>query len=158
MRNLYNLKYLALFFSVLIFVSCDEEEDSVPVEEFSIIPASIQGRPNEILGCVEITERTVEISVYDHQLIDGDIVNIVANGETIISNVELDGPNNPYTVSYTFTNNGFNYVALVAQNTGDIFPNTCAMSINGAEFVLQSTLEYNGAYDVIALGYDVSCY
>ena len=157
MRNLYNLKYLALFFSFLIFVSCEEEEDSVTVEEFSIIPSTLEGRPNEILGCVEITERSVSIEVWDHQTIDGDIVTIYANGQVIISNVELDGPANPVVVNYTFPNNGFNYIALVAQNEGDIPPNTCAVSIDGTQFVLGANLQTNGAMNVVVSGYDIYC-
>ena len=157
MRNLYNLKYLALLFSFLIFVSCEEEEESVTIEEFSIIPSSLYGRPNDVLGCVEIDQRSVSIEVWDHGIVDGDIVTIVANGSEIISTVELDGPDNPITVNYTFTNNGFNYVALVAQNEGDIPPNTCAVSIDGTQFVLGANLQTNGAMNVVVTGYDVFC-
>ena len=158
MRNLYNLKYLALFFALTIFVSCEEDEnESVTVEEFSIIPSTLDGRPNEVLGCVEITERSVSIEVWDHQTIDGDIVTIYANDNVIISNVELDGPDNPYVVNYTFPNNGYNYIALVAQNEGDIPPNTCAVSIDGTQFVLGANLQTNGAMNVVVSGYDVYC-
>jgi hypothetical protein len=157
MRNLYIVKYLVLFFALTIFVSCEEEEDSVTVEEFSIIPSFLEGRPIEVLGCVEISERSVTIEVWDHQTIDGDIVTIYANDEIIISNVELDGPSNPYVVNYTFTNNGFNYLALVAENEGDIPPNTCAVSIDGTQFVLGANLETNGAMNIVVTGYDVFC-
>lgn len=158
MKNLYILKYLVLFFALTIFVSCEEEEESVTVEEFSIIPSTLNGRPNEVLGCVEIDQRSVSIEVWDHGIIDGDIVTIVANGSEIISTVELDGPDNPTTVNYTFTNNGFNYVALVAQNEGDIPPNTCTVSINGTPFILSANLQTNGAMNVVVTGYDVYCY
>jgi hypothetical protein len=76
MKNLYNLKYLALFFSFLIFVSCEEEDDSVTVEVNSIIPSTLNGRPNVTLGCIEIDQRDVTIQVWDHGIIDGDIVTI----------------------------------------------------------------------------------
>ena len=158
MKNLYIFKYLFLFFALTIFVSCEEEEESVTVEEFSIIPSTLNGRPNEVLGCVEIDQRSVSIEVWDHGIVDGDIVTIVANGSEIISTVELNGPDNPTTVNYTFTNNGFNYVALVAQNEGDIPPNTCTVSINGTPFILSANLETNGAMNVVVTGYDVYCY
>lgn len=82
----------------------------------------------------------------------------MANGSEIISTVELNGPDNPTTVNYTFTNNGFNYVALIAQNKGDIPPNTCTVSINGTPFILSANLETNGAMNVVVTGYDVYCY
>ena len=157
MRNLYNLKYLALFFSFLIFVSCEEEEDSVTVEVNSIIPSTLNGRPNVTLGCIEIDQRDVTIQVWDHGIIDGDIVTIYANGSPILSNELLDGPDNPASVTYTFTNNGYNYLALEAQNEGDIPPNTCTVYVNGVPFILEANLDTNGAVNVVVTGYDVFC-
>jgi hypothetical protein len=157
MKNLYNLKYLALFFSFLIFVSCEEEDDSVTVEVNSIIPSTLNGRPNVTLGCIEIDQRDVTIQVWDHGIIDGDIVTIYANGSPILSNEELDGPDNPAFVTYTFTNNGYNYLALEAQNEGDIPPNTCTVMVDGVPFILEANLDTNGAVNVVVTGYDVFC-
>ena len=157
MKNLYNLKYLALFFSFLVFVSCEEEDDSVTVEVNSIIPSTLNGRPNVTLGCIEIDQRDVTIQVWDHGIIDGDIVTIYANGSPILYNEESDGPDNPAFVTYTFTNNGYNYLALGAQNEGDIPPNTCTVMVDGVPFILEANLDTNGAVNVVVTGYDVFC-
>jgi hypothetical protein len=160
-----NLKYLFLSLLSIFIISCEEEESSsdddnnVPVEvnEISIIPSSTSGRPNNYLGCIEISSRITTIEVWDHGQIDGDIVSIIANGNVIIDQQVLDGPGNPIVTDYDFGYNGFNYVTLYAHNLGDIPPNTCTIAINGVEFILEANLDANGSVDVIVGGYGVDC-
>ncbi|MFT5104269.1 MAG: hypothetical protein ACI86C_001933 [Candidatus Latescibacterota bacterium] len=158
------IKYLLplLLAFAFTFTSCEEEEaaqeeEQVEVNETSIIPSSTAGRPNNYLGCVTISSRITTIEVWDHGQIDGDIVSIFANGTTLIDQIELDGPGNPISRDYDFGYNGFNYVTLFAHNLGDIPPNTCTVSINGSEFILEANLDANGAIDVIVGGYGVDC-
>ncbi|MAP79681.1 MAG: hypothetical protein CL526_01205 [Aequorivita sp.] len=159
------LKYLlpAFFAFALLFISCEKEDDADPepeqieVNEESIIPSSNMGRPNNYLGCIEISSRITTISVWDHGTVDGDIVSIIANGNTIIDEQTLNGPSDPISVDYDFGYNGYNYVTLYAHNLGDIPPNTCTVAINGVEFVLEANLDANGAVDVIVQGYGVDC-
>ncbi|MBX2828397.1 MAG: hypothetical protein KTR22_09545 [Flavobacteriaceae bacterium] len=162
---MFSTKYfvpILLLFSLFI-VSCEEEEDTTPepevieVNESSVIPSSTSGRPNNYLGCIEISSRITTIQVWDHGQIDGDIVSIIANGQTIINQQVLDGPSNPITVDYDFGFNGFNYVTLFAHNLGDIPPNTCTIAINGVEFILEANLDANGSVDVIVDGFGVNC-
>ena len=152
------------FIFALLFTACEKEEDepaqeeeTVEVNSASIIPSSSSGRPNNYLGCVQINSRITSIEVWDHGQIDGDIVSIIANGNRIIDQVELDGPGNPVRVDYDFGFNGFNYVTLFAHNLGDLPPNTCTIAINGVEFILEANLEANGAIDVIVGGFGVDC-
>ncbi len=160
------LKYLfaTLFLFGMIFTSCEteeepeeEEQEVIEVNEVSIIPSSTSGRPNQKLGCIEISSRITTIQVWDHGQIDGDIVSIYANGATLINQQTLAGPDSPITVDYDFGFNGFNYVTLFAHNLGDIAPNTCTIAINGVEFVLEANLDTNGSIDVIVSGYGVDC-
>lgn len=145
------------------FISCDsffeeeEEEEVINVNSFSIAPITTKGRPNNYLGCVEISSRITTIQVWDHGQIDGDIVSIIANGNTLINEQELSGPDNPISVSYDFEFNGFNYVTLFAHNLGNIAPNTCTVAINGVEFILEANLDANGFVDVVVGGFGVEC-
>lgn len=132
-------------------------EEQVDVNQSSIIPSTTSGRPNNLLGCIEIGSRITTIEVWDHGQIDGDVISIYANGQTIISEEVLDGPSNPITTTYDFGFNGYNYVTLYAHNLGDIPPNTCTIAINGVQFVLEANLDANGSVDVIVGGYGVSC-
>lgn len=162
---MFKLKYLLPIFmlSFLVFTSCEEEEDpeeeeqQVEINSTSIIPSSTSGRPNNYLGCIEVSSRITTIQVWDHGQIDGDIVSIIANGNTIINEQVLDGPSNPISVDYDFGFNGFNYVTLFAHNLGSISPNTCTIAINGVEFILEANLDANGSVDVIVNGYGVDC-
>jgi len=160
------LKYLLpiIFMAAFTFSSCEKDEDEpeqqeeeIDVNLTSIIPSSTLGRSNNYLGCVEIGSRITSIEVWDHGVIDGDIVSIIANGDRIIDEVELDGPNNPVSRDYDFGFNGFNYLVLYAHNEGDISPNTCTVAINGVEFILEANLSTNGSFDIIVDGYGVDC-
>lgn len=163
-KHLKIMKKIYLLFALFIalFISCDTEDDTVQEEEIevnmsSIIPSSTAGRFNNILGCVEISSRITTIEVWDHGQIDGDIVSIIANGNTIINERTLDGPDNPISVDYNFGFNGFNYITLFAHNLGDIPPNTCTISINGVEFILEANLEANGSVNIVVEGFGVDC-
>lgn len=161
--KLLKLLSLVFIFATVALTSCskeddsEEEEEQVLVNEFSIIPSTTLGRPNETQGCVEIFERQALIEVWDHATIDGDIVSIIANGETIIDEQMLDGPGNKISVNYDFGYNGFNSLVLYAHNLGSLYPNTAAISVNGVEFVLEAYLETNGAIDIVVTGYGVTC-
>ncbi|PKP25343.1 MAG: hypothetical protein CVU03_08300 [Bacteroidetes bacterium HGW-Bacteroidetes-2] len=162
MKPLKNVFLFMLF--AFVFYSCETEENSpepepeeIQVNQISIIPSSNLGRPNTNLGCIEISSRITNIEVWDHQTIDGDIISIIANGQTIIDQQTLNGPSNPISTSYDFGFNGFNYLTLYAHNLGDIPPNTATIAINGVEFVLEANLDANGSIDVIISGYGVDC-
>ncbi len=163
MKKTHLTHLLLMFFISLSYFSCIEEdepevyEEEVYVNETSITPSLTNGRPNTYLGCVEIGERSTTIEVWDHGQIDGDIISLIANGDTIIDERTLDGPGNPITVTYTFDYNGFNYITLYAHNLGDIPPNTCTVAINGVEFILEANLDANGYVDIVVSGYGVSC-
>jgi len=165
MKKILLNKFTLTVFASLFLFSCikddslkdEDDEDDVKVNTTSIIPSSTGGKPNQKQGCIEISKRQVEIEVWDHGQIDGDIVSVVANGETIIDQVTLDGPSNKKRVTYTFDYNGFNYLTMKAHNEGDIPPNTCTISINGKEFVSSQNLQTNGAFDIVVLGYGVTC-
>jgi hypothetical protein len=85
MKKLAYLKTLlwAIFLGSLI-IACEEEEEEppVPVNETPIAPSSTNGRPNKYLGCVEIANRNVDIEVWDHGTIDGDIISLIVNRES----------------------------------------------------------------------------
>ena len=153
---------LKLFIPILLLcsmtlISCKKDDPEVVINDTSIIPTSNLDRPNIYLGCIEISTRITNIKAWDHGQIDGDIVSIIANGEVIVNEQMLDGPLDPISVDYDFGYNGYNYVTLYAHNLGSIPPNTCTISINGTEYVLEANLEANGSVDIVVGGYGVSC-
>lgn len=137
---------------VLTFTSCSKDDGPTRNNE-SIIPDSFLDRLNEHLGTVEVGNREITISVWDHGQIDGDIISIYVNGDEIIAERTLNGPADKYVVTTTLEYNGYNYLLLYAHNEGSISPNTASLSINDGEntkeFVLEANLETNGAVDLI---------
>lgn len=144
----------------IMMQSCQKEDDlvlNVPINFSSIAPSETLGRPNNYLGCIEINSRNTDISVWDHGTVDGDIISLKANGNTILSNFELDGPSNKKRISHNFDYNGYNYLVLYAHNEGSVSPNTASIAINGQEFILESNLSSNGYVDIVVTGYGASC-
>lgn len=144
-------KFLNGWIIIILLCSCMEKE--YIRNDFSIIPSSSLGRDNIDLGTIFISNNNVTIDVWDHGLIDGDIVSIYVNGKLYIDEVELDDYQNKISFNVNLDYKGYNYVLLYAHNEGSISPNTCAINISdGVEsesFILESNLLSNGAVNVV---------
>jgi len=142
---------LLTFASVLMVSSC--QKDEVIKNETSIIPTEFQDRTNEVIGELEIDSRNVTISLWDHGLVDGDIVSIYVNGKLTAEEVTLEGPSDKYVFDTTLEYNGYNYILMFAHNTGAVYPNTAAISIDDGlvlkEFQVESSLSTNGTWDIV---------
>jgi len=149
MKNI--LLILLAFTSALMVTSC--QKDKVIENETSIIPDEFEGRPNEVIGELEIDSREVTISLWDHGQIDGDIVSIYVNGELVAEEITLDGPFDKYVFDTELEYNGYNYILMFAHNTGWVSPNTAAISIDDGsdlkEFEVESSLTRNGTWDIV---------
>jgi hypothetical protein len=72
-----------------------------------------------------VDSEIVELEVFDHQMIDGDIVSINFNGDWILENFALKGK--PYPIKVKLNKTGKNYILLHAINLGKKPPNTMAL-------------------------------
>ncbi len=146
------LKLTFLFFITTILFNCSKD-DEIQRNDNSIIPSTSLGRDNQVLGTVYLSSRDVTISVWDHGIIDGDVVSIYVNGELLIDEETLNGPSDKIEVNTTLEYNGYNYILLYAHNEGSISPNTAAIRIDDGvsteDFTLESNLSTNGAVDLV---------
>lgn len=146
------MKKITFLLAIILLANCSRDDGPIR-NETSIVPETFLDRQNEILGTVDVLNREVTISVWDHGTIDGDIVSIYMNGSEIIAERELEGPGNKFSVNETLEFNGYNYLLLYAHNEGRISPNTVSMSIDDGisikEFILEANLLTNGAVDLI---------
>jgi len=62
--------------------------------------------------------------------VDGDIISLVVNGKTVLTQYELLGPEDKYQIPVTLEFEGYNYVMLFAHNEGEVPPNTAALSVD----------------------------
>lgn len=79
---------------------------------------------------VNVTNRQINVTLWDDAAEDGDIVSIYLNGIWVMENYTLkkDGETFPFNI-----NAGDNHIVLFAVNEGKSGPNTAAISINGNE-------------------------
>lgn len=74
---------------------------------------------------IKVDSEVVEIELFDHKIIDGDIVSVNFNGDWILEDFELKGK--PYPIKVKLNRQGKNYLLLHAINLGRKPPNTMAM-------------------------------
>lgn len=72
-----------------------------------------------------VDSEVVELEIFDHQMIDGDIVSVNFNGDWILENFQLKGK--PYPLKVKLNKLGKNYILLHAINLGRKPPNTMAL-------------------------------
>ncbi len=74
---------------------------------------------------IEVDSQIVNLMLYDHKMIDGDIVSVNFNGDWILEEYELKGK--PYNLQIKLNKEGKNYLLLHALNLGSRPPNTMAL-------------------------------
>jgi hypothetical protein len=92
------------------------------------LPVAIETRKNEKLKTIKVKTKQVELSIYDYGRIDHDIVSVYVDKKPILVKEELT--RKPLIVNLEMDkNNNYHEVILVAENLGDIPPNTALMKI-----------------------------
>ncbi|MEZ4911010.1 MAG: hypothetical protein R2774_09115 [Saprospiraceae bacterium] len=101
------------------------------------IPTSIKGR-NVVIAdrTIQVDSNVVEFKMYDHKIIDKDIVSISFNGDWIIEKYEISAT--PYTFNVQLNSNGKNFLLLHADDMGRNPPATIALSymLNGKKEII----------------------
>lgn len=145
-------RVLAVAAAVVTATACSVNPLSPGTVDAPNVPTTFLGRCVDIQGSVAVATRDVTFEVWDGATIDGDIISLIVNGVTVLSEFELDGPLNKKAVPVRLANTGYNYVLLFAHNTGTLFPNTAALSVDdGAkveQLVISANLTTNGAYHI----------
>jgi hypothetical protein len=117
------------------------------------VPSTFGGRCVEVQGTVTVAASNVTFQVWDDATIDGDVISLIVNGNTVLNQVTLDGPGNKLSASVPLSSSGYNYVILYAHNEGSLPPNTAALSLNDGRttqnLVMSANLSTNGAYNIV---------
>ncbi len=106
-------------------------------------------REYAITNKVKVTSKKVKISVWDHQIEDGDRINLILNDAWVLTDYTLR--NNKYTFEVELKE-GENKLILYALNLGKYKPNTAAIMVDDGvkkqEVVLESTLDESSALEI----------
>ena len=80
-----------------------------------------------------VDSSSVEFSIYDHKIIDNDIVSLSFNGDWILEHYTIS--NKPYKFKIDLNKEGYNYLLLHAEDVGRNPPASIAVSYfyNGKE-------------------------
>jgi hypothetical protein len=90
----------------------------------STVPSSTY----KVKEIVNVSSKTVQVTLFDDAAEDGDIVSVYLNGAWELENYTLKKAGETFTWTI---NSGSNDLVLFAVNEGSSGPNTCAISING---------------------------
>ncbi|MCV2485918.1 hypothetical protein OD917_13355 [Flavobacterium sp. SH_e] len=105
---------------------------NVYLQDKKEIPVVIKTRKNEKLKTIKVNSKQVEISIYDYGQIDHDIISVYVDKEPVLVKEELT--KKPLLINLEMDDyNNFHEVILVAENLGDIPPNTALMKIKAGE-------------------------
>jgi hypothetical protein len=114
------------------------------------VKKAVHGRDYSVGHTFIVKSRVIKISVWDHEQVDGDMINLSLNGNWILENYIL--AKRPKIIDVELKE-GVNHLVLYALNLGSIPPNTAAVMVNDndklQEIILESTLQKSGALEII---------
>ncbi len=96
------------------------------------IPRVLKERENSLVRTIQTTEEFIQIDLYDNGTIDNDTISVYHNNEIVVSNNRLSY--SPITIKIKSTKiNNRHELIVVAENLGDIPPNTALMVIKAGK-------------------------
>lgn len=94
-------------------------------------PKVLANRQNEVVKTITTSANEVELRIYDNGTIDNDTVSVYLDKVLVVSKARLTGK--PIIVKFKLDDtNDFHELVMVAENLGEIPPNTSLMLVNAA--------------------------
>ena len=95
-------------------------------------PEVILNRSNELIKVLTVKEPKVTVRIYDNGEIDGDTISVYLDKKLVLSEKRLTAT--PLTINFTMDDdNDIHELTLVAENLGNIPPNTSLMIVESGE-------------------------
>lgn len=119
----------------LKIVNADTLKKTVPLVKKSvpiIVPKVLATRENEVVKTITINTKEISINIYDNGTIDHDTVSVYLDKKLVISKQMLT--TSPLNLKFTMDdNNDVHELVMVAENEGDIPPNTSLMVVRAGD-------------------------
>lgn len=97
-----------------------------------IVPRVLATRENEVVKTITINTTDISINIYDNGTIDNDTVSVYLDKKLVISKQKLTTA--PINVKFTMSeDNDVHELVMVAENEGDIPPNTSLMVVKAGD-------------------------
>ena len=111
-----------------------------------IKPLSLQKRDIEIQKVITVDAKTLKLSVWDNERVDGDKISLSLNGRWILRNYEIVKEKHEFEIK--LIPNQINQLVFFAENLGTIPPNTSAINIQydgyNKTHIMRSNLDKSG--------------
>jgi hypothetical protein len=113
-------------------VDNDKKDANIKTKDPVIMPLVLKNRENEVVQSIVVTTSDITISIYDNGTIDHDTVSVYLDKKLIISKQMLT--TNAITVKLKMDENtDYHELVMVADNLGDIPPNTSLMVVKAGD-------------------------
>jgi len=112
-----------------------EEETIVPQLDINRkvpVPKVLRERENHLVRTIQTSEENIQVDLYDNGTIDNDTISVYHNNELVISNGRLSYTAITVKIKCNKTDSRHELV-VVAENLGDIPPNTALMVITAGK-------------------------
>ena len=112
------------------------------------IPAVLQTRTNELLKTLTVSHSDIELRIYDDGAIDNDTVSVYYDNKLIVSNARIS--DQPITVHVEVDPSDHPHqLVMVAENLGDIPPNTSLLVIKDGDKRYEERIVSNEQKNVV---------
>ena len=96
------------------------------------VPKELTGRSNELVRTIEVNSPDVQLAIYDDGIVDNDTVSVYFDNRLIISKARLT--TQPIIAKIHLDETSSTHeVSMVAENLGDIPPNTSLMVVHAGD-------------------------
>lgn len=126
-----NKSILLLFIAITMFgsIGCKKEDKKVQTQ----LPSNYTNQ-----GTITVTKKDISICIYDNNAEDGDIIDLLFNGNTLISNYELKNAEKCFDVTLE---SGNNWIGINVDNEGTTSPATVSVRIDDGDSVQEFNID-----------------
>jgi len=107
-------------------------EPTIPERKKMVVPKVLRERENNLVKTIITDEEYVQVDLYDNGTIDNDTISVYHNNELIIKNAKLNFTPISFKIKNSAVDN-LHELVVVAENLGDIPPNTALMVITAGK-------------------------
>ncbi|HMV14079.1 MAG TPA: hypothetical protein PKK18_06910 [Chitinophagales bacterium] len=129
---------LLLLFVISINTGCKKDKIKIQTQ----LPSNYTNQ-----GTINVVNKNISICIYDNSVEDGDIIDLLFNGNTLISDYEILNTERCFTVSLE---NGDNWIGINVDNEGSNPPASVTVKINDGtseqEFDIDGEVDAPGGY------------
>jgi len=113
-------------------IAIEKKEHDFKMKEPAFIPLVLKNRENELVQTISVTTNEVTINIYDNGTIDHDTISVYLDKKLVIAHQMLT--TDAITLKIKLDeNNDYHELVMVADNLGDIPPNTSLMVVKAGE-------------------------